>query len=83
LREVIIIVLRATSGSPEAAQKYLLSIELLIAGLNELVAKNSDQFGDKEWLHLFRMLLTSVLEGRKLDELTVESARKLLKERVR
>jgi len=83
LREVIIIVLRATSGSPEAAQKYLLSIELLIAGLNELVAKNSDQFGDKEWLHLFRVLLTSVLEGRKLDELTVESAKKLLKERVR
>ena len=41
----------------------------------------SGQFGDKEWLHLFRMLLTSVLEGRKLDELTVESAKELLKER--
>jgi len=82
LREAIIIVLGATSRNPGAAEKNLLSIELLIAGLNELVAKNSDKFGDKEWLHLFRVLLTSVLEGRELDKLTVESANKLLKEKV-
>jgi hypothetical protein len=83
LRDAIIIVLGATSGNPEAARKNLLSIESLIAGLNELVAKNSDQFGNKEWLYLFQVLLASVLEGRKLDELTVESAKELLKERVR
>jgi len=29
-------------------------------------------------LQLFRVLLTSVLEGRELDELTVESANNLL-----
>jgi hypothetical protein len=81
LREAIIIVLGATSRNPGAAEKNLLSIELLIAGLNELVAEHSDQFGDREWLHLFRVLLTSVLEGRKLDQLTVESANKLLKEK--
>jgi len=75
-------VLGATSRNPGAAEKNLLSIELLIAGLNELVAKNSDKFGDKEWLHLFRVLLTSVLERRELDKLTVESANKLLKEKV-
>ena len=78
LREAIIILLQATSGNQDGAQKSLLSIELLIAGLNELVAKNSDQFGNKEWLSLFRVLLSSVLDGRELDELTVESARKLL-----
>lgn len=83
LRDAIIIVLGATSGNPEAARKNLLSIELLIAGLNELVAKNSDQFGNKEWLYLFQVLLPSVLEGRKLDELTAESAKELLKETVR
>lgn len=83
LRDAIIIVLGATSGNPEAARKNRLSIELLIAGLNELVAKNSDQFGSEEWLCLFQVLLTSVLEGRKLDELSVESAKELLKERVR
>jgi hypothetical protein len=75
-------VLGATSRSPGAVEKNLLSIEFLIAGLNELVAEHSDQFGDKEWLHLFRVLLTSVLEGRELDKLTVESANKLLKEKV-
>jgi hypothetical protein len=78
LREAIIILLQATSGNRDGAQKNLLSIELLIASLNELVAKNSDQFGNKEWLSLFRALLPSVLDGRELDELTVESARKLL-----
>ena len=78
LREAIIILLQATSGNRDGAQKNLLSIELLIASLNELVAKNSDQFGNKEWLSLFRALLSSVLDGRELDELTVESARKLL-----
>jgi hypothetical protein len=83
LRDAIIIVLGATSGNPEAARKNLLSIELLIAGLNELVAKNSDQFGNKEWLYLFQVLLPLVLEGRKLDDLTAESAKELLKERVR
>jgi hypothetical protein len=83
LRQAIIIVLAATSGSPKAARTNLCSIELLIAGLNELVAENSDKYGSQEWLYLFQMLLTSVLEGRKLDELTVESANKLLKERVR
>jgi hypothetical protein len=78
LREATIMLLQATSGNPDGAQKNLLSIELLIASLNEFVAKNSDKFGNKEWLDLFRVLLTSVLEGRELDELTVESAKNLL-----
>jgi hypothetical protein len=78
LREAIIIALQALSGNPEAAEKNLLSVQLLIAALNEFVAKNSDKFGNREWLQLFRVLLTSVLEGRELDELTVESANNLL-----
>ena len=82
LREAIIIVLHATSGNEAAAQKYLADIELLIASLNELVTKNSDKFGSKEWLYLFRVLLTSVLDGCDFDELTVESANNLLMGRV-
>jgi hypothetical protein len=78
LREATIMLLQATSGNPDGAQKNLLSIGLLIASLNEFVAKNCDKFGNKEWLDLFRVLLTSVLEGRELDELTVESAKNLL-----
>lgn len=83
LREAIIVVLRTTSGNPDAAQEHMQRIAILIARLNELVARNSDKFGDKEWLDLFQLLLTSVLEGRELDQLTVEGAKKLLKERVK
>jgi hypothetical protein len=78
LREAIIIVLHATAGNPGAAKENLSGIESLIESLNELVTKNADKFGNKEWLYLFRVLLSSVLEGVELGELSVEKANKLL-----
>ncbi len=78
LREAIIMVLRATSGHLKAAQENLSGISSLVTDLNALVTKNSDQFGNKEWLYLFRALLASVLEGQELDALTVEGANNLL-----
>jgi hypothetical protein len=78
LREAVVVVLHATSGNPVAAKENLANIEALIKGLNELVTKNADKFGNKEWLYLFRVLLTSILEGKELDELSAEKADKLL-----
>lgn len=78
LREAIIVVLHATSGNPKGAKENLASIELLIKSLNELVTKNANKFGNKEWLYLFRVLLTSILEGEELGELNAEIANKLL-----
>jgi hypothetical protein len=78
LRQAIIIVLHATSGNPWSAKENLLGIELLIKSLNELVTKHAEKFGSKEWLYLFRMLLSSVLEGEKPGDLSVEKADKLL-----
>jgi len=78
LREAIIIVLRATSGKPQAAQELLEKIEKLTTKLNEFVAKNHLQYGNKEWLRLFRILLSALLDGKGTSDITAETANELL-----
>ena len=79
LREAIVILLHATAGNEEAARKYLAGIEKLVGELNILVTENSDKFGSKEWLHLFRVLIASVLDGTAVESITIETANSLLK----
>jgi hypothetical protein len=79
LRGAIIVVLRATSGNPQDAQKTLTQIEELVKQLNLFVAENHNRFGSKEWLRLFRVLLGELLDGKGLPELTEESASDILK----
>jgi hypothetical protein len=78
LREAIIMVLRATSGNSQAAEEHLDKIEKLIKTLNEFVAQNHLKYGNKEWLHLFRVLLSPLLDGKVIAELTEETANELL-----
>jgi len=78
LREAIIIVLRATSGNSQKAQEHLENIENLTTKLNEFVAKNHLHYGNKEWLRLFRILLSALLDGKGIPELTKETANELL-----
>jgi hypothetical protein len=78
LREAIIMVLRATSGHSQAAEEHLDKIEKLIKTLNEFVAQNHLKYGNKEWLHLFRVLLSELLDGKVIADLTEEAANKLL-----
>jgi len=78
LKEAIIIVLRATSGNPQGAQKALTQIEELVKELNLFVAQNHNRFGSKDWLRLFRVLLGALLEGKGVPELTEESASDIL-----
>jgi hypothetical protein len=78
LREAIIIVLRATSGNSQAAEKHLDKIENLVKKLNEFVAKNHLTYGNKEWLRLFRILLSALLDGKDMADLTEETANELL-----
>jgi len=74
LREAIIIVVTATSGNSAAARDHLPKIEAILTQLTAFVADNKEQFGSKEWLALFRDLLTVVLSGTEVDELTIELA---------
>jgi hypothetical protein len=78
LREAIIMVLRAASGNSQAAEEHLDKIEKLIKTLNEFVAQNHLKYGNKEWLHLFRVMLSALLDGKVIAELTEETANELL-----
>ena len=79
LREAIIVILRSTSGNPQAVQERLSQIEELITKLNEFIASNQSHYGNKEWLRLFRILLSGVLEGQATPVLDLEQANELLK----
>jgi hypothetical protein len=78
LREAIIIGLRATAGKPAAVAQRLQEIEVLVRTLSEFVAGNAGNFGNKEWLNLFQMLLARVLLDQELPQLTVDSVNDLL-----
>ena len=78
LREAVIVVLRATSGNSQAAEEHLDKIENLIKKLNEFVAQNHLKYGSKEWLRLFRILLSGLLDGKGMADLTEETANELL-----
>ena len=78
LREAIIIVLRATSGNSQAAELHLDKIEKMIKKLNEFVAQNHLKYGNKEWLRLFRVLLSALLDDKDIADLTEVTANELL-----
>ncbi|MEJ2308455.1 MAG: hypothetical protein P8Z31_07755 [Gammaproteobacteria bacterium] len=79
LRDVIIEILRAGSGNPDSIRTHIAKIEDVVRKLNELVGDNSQNFGSKEWLRLFRVLLPSALEGRELPGLDIARAEELLR----
>jgi hypothetical protein len=54
---------------------------LILFGIQSVIrfiTKHAEKFGSKEWLYLFRILLSSILEGEKPGDLSVEKADKLL-----
>ena len=78
LREAITIVLRATSGNPQAVRDKLDTIGRLVDTLSGFVAAHASGYGSKEWLGLFRALLADVLGGEPLQPITEELAENLL-----
>jgi len=79
LTEAITIALRAASGNADAVARHLQGVQDLVTALNKLTVEHPMAFGSKEWLHLFRILLTSVLEGTDTGALTLERAIELLR----
>jgi hypothetical protein len=78
LREAVTIALRAAAGNVKAIQDHLPLVEKLITQLNKLAVENHLEIGSKEWLHLFRALLGSVLDGTPVGDIDLERAVKLL-----
>jgi len=81
LRETIILLLRATSGNPIAAEENLQDVESLVESLGEFVAENSNRYGSKEFLRLFSLMLAVVIDGESAPDLTIELADNLLTRR--
>ena len=79
LRDVIVVTLRAGSGNPDAVRTHIIKVEAVVKKLNELVAGHSQNLGSREWLHLFRLLLPSALEGHELRGLDLARAEELLR----
>ena len=45
---------------------------------SEFVARHHLQYGNQEWLRLFRIMLSALLDGKGISELTIETANELL-----
>ena len=78
LRDAVIVVLRATAGQPQAARDRMSDVARLVDLVTKLVANHPQKYGSKEWLRLFRLLLSDVLAGGALQVLTESDADALL-----
>lgn len=81
LRETIIILLRAASGNTKGTEENLQDVEVLVKTLGKFIAENSNSFGSKEFLRLFRLMLATVIDGESAPDLTIEIANSLLARR--
>ena len=79
LSRAIEIALRASSGNLAAAIEHIATIRQLAIELNTFVLEHADRYGSKEWLQLFRRLLSGVLAGAGIPGLTTEKADEILK----
>jgi len=78
LREAITIALQGASGNAKAIKDHLPLVDALVAELNKLAITHHLDIGSKEWLHLFRVLFGSVLDGTPVGDLDLVRAEKLL-----
>ncbi|TQV87073.1 hypothetical protein [Aliikangiella coralliicola] len=79
LKEAVSIVLRTTSGNALAAKEHITEIKQLVVSLNEFVATNNTQYGSKEWLRVFRVLMGGVLENKGVPPLVVDQVDDILR----
>ncbi len=78
LREAISITLQSAAGNAQSIKDHLPLVKELVDELNQLAIENHLEIGSKEWLHLFRALLGSVLDGTSVGDLDFDRAVKLL-----
>tara|TARA_R110002110_G_scaffold414147_1_gene643159 strand:+ start:15120 stop:17021 length:1902 start_codon:yes stop_codon:yes gene_type:complete len=81
LRFAVITTLRGIAGNVDKALSNRVQIETLANKLNAALADKTYEFGGKEWQHLFKMLLPSVLKNGTVPELTDAKIAELLSKR--
>lgn len=79
LREVIITAVQVVAGNVDAAATNQAALKDLATKLTTLVQTKSGQLGSKEWLFLYRTLISRVLQGGALGTLDDAEISSLLK----
>ena len=78
LREAMIIAIRASAGQAGAALANSEEVKGLASQLTALVAEKAGKYGSKEWLSLYRVLITQVIQtgtlAKPLDEALINAA---------
>jgi hypothetical protein len=78
LREAVTVALRSASGNAKAAADNQAALKGLAETLSELVRTHPTQYGAKEWLTLYRTLITRVLQEGALGPFTDTQIAKIL-----
>lgn len=79
LEQAITLTLRTYSGAPQLAEEQLDLVSENIIMLIEFVTKNSALYGSKEWLKMYRSILSINVNGGNIISLeNIEDANKLL-----
>ncbi|WP_395339392.1 hypothetical protein PN836_014425 [Ningiella sp. W23] len=72
LTEAIATFLSATSGNVSAIKNNVEQLKKTLLQLNSFFAEHPLQYGNKEWLHLFSVILAEVLLGKDIPDVTEE-----------
>ena len=80
LTEAIVITLRSTGGNiaKVATPEGQAALKMLSKNLNEIINDSPEEFGSKEWLHLYRSQIGGVLKTGKFANLTKADMIRLL-----
>ena len=78
LREAIVTLLRVASGNADAAAANRGALSTLATRIGELVRAKAGAYGSKEWLFLYRTLLTRVIRSGELLQITDALAAQVL-----
>lgn len=78
LREAILAVCQVAAGNIAAAAARSDQLTALAKGLSDTVAQHPRQFGSREWLFLYRLLLPDVIAGKPLPDLDAAKLGELL-----
>ena len=78
LTEAINILITASSGNVKAFEENINSLKDTLFRLNTFITAHIKEYGSKEWLRLFRVILVEVLVGNEVGEINEELILSLL-----
>jgi hypothetical protein len=78
LTEAISILITASSGNVKAFKENFNRLKDTLVRLNSFLTSHATEYGSKEWLRLFRVILVEILAGNEIGEINEELVLNLL-----